>query len=134
MSQFYHKDCGGVVAAGIKIDVRILSFSLQDRTLVPGASETRVGSAGMMEGSTVPVEFYCTVCNKVFNKPVDFTELQTDCAVCGKKHLVSEVVSTAYTPFVGNACLALAVESLGLTKSIRKTPVLDILLTNSVII
>lgn len=132
MAQFYHRDCGGAIAAGFQITMRILSFSISDRTLTPGAAEARIGTdrATVTDGQVCDIVFYCTICGKEFKTKSDLEAIEGSCAACGKKHPVKEMVSTSYTSIMGETCLdelLSRIEDPIVPKGCRRTSVLNIL-------
>lgn len=136
MSQLYHKNCGGAVAAGFQITMRVLSFSIVDRSMQPGAVEARPRTSHGVLGDdqTCVIGFFCTKCEKEFTTKEEMQDLEAGCGFCGKRHPVSETLSTAYTPLMGASCLEefLSIENKFVPKGCRKTPLINILMAKQV--
>lgn len=139
MTSLYHRECGGPVAAGFQVTLRVLTFSIIDRTLNPGAVEARprtVSGDVVADGQTCTVGFFCTRCGANFNSKDELRQLEASCGHCGKKHPVEEMCSTAYTPVVGEACLTeiLASPTPVVPANCRRVNLLGILSNKSVAI
>ena len=115
MSQFIHLNCGGTVVAGFDLKIKIVTFSVEDKDLVPGASELVV-DGGKSLGYYTKVTFVCSKCGQVLDVEKD---MGIFCKVCLGTHTLKESVSTIYTPFVGRACFDTLAEKLGIPTSAR---------------
>jgi hypothetical protein len=117
MSQFVHLGCGGIVVAGFDLKIKVVTFTVSDKDLVPGATEL-VADKGKSLGEYAQVSFSCSKCGKLLDVE---KEMGIHCKVCLHFHPISEAISTIYTPFVGRDCFEELAKKLGIPTAARKT-------------
>jgi hypothetical protein len=137
MSQLYHEgECGGAVISGFRLVMRVLTWTFQEKTLIPGAAEARPlsESGELHSGEDYPITFFCSKCGKEFITEDDFKQIRAGCFVCGHQHKIEDMVSTAYTPLAGKECLEgwLKIPDQTIPPSCRKNAVLSILLNKKI--
>ena len=134
MSELLHAKCGGAVMAVSVINFQILTFTINNNKLQTGATQAENPIKGT-KGTSLPINWVCSQCRKVFDKESFVQEVEVSCRFCSETHPITEAVYTTFTPFSGKSCL----EDFHkrnpemLPSELRIMPLLPLLLENKII-